>query len=392
MSLEVNQQLHNKMTKNNDDEFKSTYKIPTHNQFDLLNAKVNGNNSNNNTSNMLVKHKNNIPPITVVGAANFSIALEILKKLTTDAEFTIKYMSIGTKIMLKNLEVFNNFKKSLNEADVKFFTHDAQSDKFDRFILSGISRTPCEDILESLKNYQMVPLEIREINQKTKKFDDEGSYIVSFKQGTTKIQNLNKTIINYTVPKWRTFFKTPNNITQCRRCQIFGHGIRNCNMQFKCSKCGLDHPSENCNSPVTKCANCKGDHGSTSLDCPNRLKFIEMRSRLSASNNKKSVKPTPAPRMNLKNFPEMPKLSSKNPHGTSSAQSSQAKPTNWSSLLNSNPSAKSHTSSNHNKFQLSEIGPIMSEILTGLSRCQNKEQQLILMFEMATKYIYNVEP
>lgn len=79
------------------------------------------------------------------------------------------------------------------------------SDKYDKFILSGIARMPIQDIIDSLKIYQAEPLEVREIVLKNKRFDDEGSYIVSFKHGTTKMNNLNKIKLNYTIPKRRIF-------------------------------------------------------------------------------------------------------------------------------------------------------------------------------------------
>lgn len=98
--------------------------------------------------------------------------------------------------------------------------------------------------------------------------------------------------------------------------------------------------------------------------------------------------------MNVKFFPEMSKLSPKNP---SSAPRSvpdapptvQAKTSTWSSILSNNSATNQ---SANNNFQLNEIGPIMNEILSGLSRCQNSKQKLVLIFEVATKYIYYVEP
>lgn len=388
LSLEINQQLHNKMTnKNSANTAKPVYAVPTQNSFGILNDNVHVKNSNSNSH---AVQKNKIPPITVVGATNLTSALEILKVMVPNNDFTIKYMSIGTKILLKSIEQYTKFKKLLSDGKIEFFSHDIQSEKLDRFILSGIDRISFEEITGSLKTYQIEPLEIRELNPKIKKFENEGTYIVSFKKGSTKIQNLSKTIINYTVPKWRLYLKSTNNITQCRRCQLYGHGMRNCNLKIKCSNCGLEHASENCNSPVIKCANCQGDHNSTSPTCPKRQEFMDMRKRLATSSNKKAVKsaPVPAPRMNLKNFPEIPKSSSKNSNSVPAPQ--QAKTSNWSSIFNTKTSTSSSDKSN--KFHISEIGPIMSEILAGLSKCQNKEQQLILMFEMATKYIYHVEP
>lgn len=380
----INQQFQNMTNKNSDDTSKPIYTIPTRNSYEILKQKVLANKSNPKP---LTAQKNKIPPITVVGATNFSTAVEILKTMEPNNDFTIKYMSIGTKILLKSIDKYTKFKKLLTDGNVEFFSHDIQSEKLDRFILSGIDRITPQEIVDSLKNYQLEPLEIREFNPKNKKFDNEVTYIVSFKQGSTKIHNLKRTIVNYTVPKWCLYLKATSNITQCRRCQLFGHGMRNCNLKIKCSNCGLDHSFENCNSPVTKCANCKGDHNSISPNCPKRKEFMDMRKRLASSNDKKTVKPTPAPRMNLKNFPVMPQ-SSKNKNTISARP--QANTSIWSSMQNSKTPTASTDSSN--KFLISEIAPIMSEILAGLSKCQNKEQQLVLMFEMATKYIYHVEP
>src|SRR6202012_4819735 len=130
--------------------------------------------------------------------------------------------------------------------NVEFFTHDLNTEKFDKFILSGIVRTSTEEIMYSLQSYQFEPIEVREIDQKNRRFNEEGVYIVSFKQNSAKINNLNKIKINYTVPKWRLYQNSKHSITQCRRCQLHGHGMRNCNMLPKCSNCGLDHLSESC--------------------------------------------------------------------------------------------------------------------------------------------------
>lgn len=367
------------------------YAIPTKNSFDLLQNDVTKVNTAPNSTKVQATHIK-IPPITVVGATNFTKAINIMND-SPNIDYTIKYMSIGTKIMLKSCETYNKVKSLLNAANVEFFSHDLNSEKFDKFILSGIARTSKEEIEDSLNIYQIEAIEIREIDQKNKRFNEEASYIVSFKHNSTNINNLNKVKINYTVPKWRLFRSSKNNITQCRRCQLHGHGIRNCNMIPKCANCGLDHLSDKCNSPVQKCANCKGDHPAISLDCPKRKEFMEMRNRLASSNNKISRKPLPAPRKSLVNFPNLMKSSSTfHSKSTPSTAANAPKSTNWSNLFQNNATTTSHPATNNNKFKTEEIGPIMAELLSGLRNCKNKEQQLIVMFEIATKYIYNVEP
>ncbi|GJQ86055.1 hypothetical protein Trydic_g22060 [Trypoxylus dichotomus] len=65
--------------------------------------------------------------------------------------------------------------------------------------------------------------------------------------------------------------RTRNLIVQCRKCQMFGHTQSNCNINYKCMKCGEDHSTHLCEKPKTtppKCANCGGEHLSTYLKCP----------------------------------------------------------------------------------------------------------------------------
>lgn len=372
------------------------FNIATGNQFDPLSSTFTHPKNDVTRSNAFDEEKNpkmqslplnkKIPPITVVGASNFAQAMKLLTESAQNTDYTLKYMSIGTKIMLTNTEAYKKMKQALIAANVEFYSHDLISEKFDRFILSGISRQSGEDIADSLKVYQFEPSEIREINQKKKRFDDEGSYVISFKHGSVTLNNLNRIKINHTIPKWRYYQTSKNNCTQCRRCQLFGHGMRNCNLNPKCGNCASDHLTENCQSPVRKCVNCKGDHQSSLLECPKRNEFIQMRTRLSASNNK-SAKPTPAPRKNLGNFPMLNK--STNSIANNQIQFSQ-NINQWSKVVKQG--IKSSTGTTSEKFKPEEIAPIMKELFSGLSTCQNKEQQLIVMFEVATKWIYNNVP
>lgn len=79
--------------------------------------------------------------------------------------------------------------------------------------------------------------------------------------------------------------KSRRLVTQCHRCQRFGHTVARCaRQQAVCGRCGEDgrQPTEckcpNSDSPctdhkscphtVTKCSNCKGDHRASSQECP----------------------------------------------------------------------------------------------------------------------------
>jgi len=62
-------------------------------------------------------------------------------------------------------------------------------------------------------------------------------------------------------------------------------------------------------------------------------------------------------------------------------------------LIKNNPSIHPSWSLNFGELFLpEEIGMVFRELTTSLKTCINKEEQLCVMFELATKYIYNVEP
>lgn len=363
----------------------NSYNIPVKNSFEVLTNEQ----AETNKVNLQRVQKTKIPPITVVGTTNFANAMKILNDVSPNSGYTIKYMSIGTKILLNNSESYIKMKGLLVAADIEFFSHDANPDKYDKFILSGIEKMPIQNIFDALKIYQAEPSEVREISQYNKKFDNEGSYIVSFKHRSIKMVNLTKIRINYTIPKWRPIQKKTNNITQCRRCQLYGHGMRNCNMNPKCAKCGLAHPTDKCNSPIQKCANCKGDHQSTFLECPKREEFIQMRNKISSS-KRNPGKPSSALVRNLENFPNLAKKSTTN-HDLQIQNKISI--TDWSKVFkDSVPPPENTNCTSDGKFKIEEIGPIMQDLLSGLRVCRSKEEQLVVMFQLATKWIYNNYP
>ncbi|GJQ87700.1 hypothetical protein Trydic_g22025 [Trypoxylus dichotomus] len=62
-----------------------------------------------------------------------------------------------------------------------------------------------------------------------------------------------------------------NTVTQCHRCQLYGHGQRNCHAAAVCVKCAGPHQTAECNKPreaPAKCALCKRPHTANYGGCP----------------------------------------------------------------------------------------------------------------------------
>lgn len=67
--------------------------------------------------------------------------------------------------------------------------------------------------------------------------------------------------------KWEKSFN-PKSITQCYRCQIFGHIAKNCHKIEVCAICAGGHNTKDCaNTEGIKCSNCKGNHKANDKSC-----------------------------------------------------------------------------------------------------------------------------
>ena len=64
--------------------------------------------------------------------------------------------------------------------------------------------------------------------------------------------------------------KTEPRVTQCYKCQNFGHMAINCPNQQRCLRCGDNHAVRDCKIPKqqVKCINCRGEHPAQYKGCP----------------------------------------------------------------------------------------------------------------------------
>ncbi|GJQ86840.1 hypothetical protein Trydic_g19300, partial [Trypoxylus dichotomus] len=97
-----------------------------------------------------------------------------------------------------------------------------------------------------------------------------------------------------------------DQVTQCHRCQLYGHGQRNCHAAAVCVKCAGPHQTAECTKPrdvPAKCALCSGPHTASYKGCP---KSPYSNQREAPAPSRRPVAPKPAPRPAPKR-PETPK-------------------------------------------------------------------------------------
>jgi hypothetical protein len=65
-------------------------------------------------------------------------------------------------------------------------------------------------------------------------------------------------------------------LTQCYKCQRFGHKAGHCRGKERCAKCsGDDHTTRECQTNEPKCTNCGDDHTAWHPDCSRRREESE---------------------------------------------------------------------------------------------------------------------
>ena len=76
-----------------------------------------------------------------------------------------------------------------------------------------------------------------------------------------------KYVLNVRVT-WEKYRNT-KKVTQCHRCQQFGHGSKNCCNAPRCMHCAAQHLTEDCTQKEEEpvCINCKKKHKANSFEC-----------------------------------------------------------------------------------------------------------------------------
>lgn len=101
--------------------------------------------------------------------------------------------------------------------------------------------------------------------------------LVSLPRGEKEIFNLREVLcLRVRVETLRTRAK----VSQCHRCQQFGHGQSRCTLKPKCVRCAGEHHTVDCLEPregPRKCSNCDGDHAANYSQCPRRPRMAPKR-------------------------------------------------------------------------------------------------------------------
>ena len=166
-------------------------------------------------------------------------------------------------------------------------------------MLRGIQGEPkCDEIKEELEETHGIY--VKNIYRMKTKFKPLYLIItnndVTLKELQTKVK-----FILFTKIEWERK-RNEREITQCRRCQTWGHAASNCFRKPRCVKCAEEvytHQCEREDGAPVKCANCEGDHTASNLDCPiYKLRLEQLRNNKNIPEKQPQYQPAPQPPFN----------------------------------------------------------------------------------------------
>lgn len=354
------------------------------------------------SSKMGAGNTNKVPPIILQQFDHQLIG--DLRKITNQYKGTmLKVLPKSTIIYCKLMEDHKQMVEKLKEADFKFFTYTAKGQRPKLMMVRGIHQdTNIDEIKVDIcdKGYKVI--NVYPMVKKIK--NDAGiekqvkipSFTVSFDPATrtSEIKQING-CCGYKV-SWE--IKRKNNITQCHKCQSFGHVASSCNMTFLCVKCAQTHTPGICPADVNtnlednltstsvpiKCANCGEGHVASYSGCQERLKYIGKLNR-TINSKRQNIARTPAQFQS--NF-ITPGLSFADRLKQNNRENS--KPVQNSNLLDPSIQPESSTTNNLSEFlSLSEqlFGINFSTLTTQISACLNKIKSINDIAEKKSVYL-----
>lgn len=207
------------------------------------NTRQTSNTQNNNENAGAGKRK--MPPINIF-EQNIKDIINVIKNTCKVTEFNIKKITNNKHaIYTYTINDFQNINNKLKMGQVPSYTYTPKCLKSQSFILKGLDKEDnINEIVADIKKHENETLKIEKVTQFNTKNVGTSFFIVSISNNSAVKSLLNIKYVLYRAVRWERIRR--DGITQCYRCQRFGHTAVNCNLQFRCVKCSEEHQPGEC--------------------------------------------------------------------------------------------------------------------------------------------------
>ncbi|CAG5075413.1 Similar to ORF1: Nucleic-acid-binding protein from transposon X-element (Drosophila melanogaster), partial [Cotesia congregata] len=232
------------------------------------------------------------PLLIFVTGEKVSDSIKTLKNagLPQDS-FSVSISKVLHSIQVMKQIDYDKVKLALKSNQIQFYSFTPKGEKLKSILLKGVSEEyTTEQALEDLLSRNIPSVEIKKVTELKFVHDNQERrhLIVSSLKELFKIKN-----VLHMKTRWERLRR--NKLLQCRRCQRIGHTAANCEMLFRCVKCGETHEPGKCllNTATSrenfKCANYgKPGHPANYTGCK-YIKFAHLSKKAELQSRNKSL-------------------------------------------------------------------------------------------------------
>lgn len=170
-------------------------------------------------------------------------------------------------------------KEGLISLNLLFHTYSRRDEKTPKVVIRGLPANVENDLPKELESLGFDGVKVTRIKTSYTGSFACPPFLVHLRQGADiakfrKIKYICNCVVEITKYKPKSA-----SITQCYRCQGFGHSSRNCNLPARCVKCTESHTTKECpkvdRKEPAQCCNCKEAHPANYNQCEARQSYMK---------------------------------------------------------------------------------------------------------------------
>lgn len=320
-----------------------------------------------------------------------------IKKLCK-SKFVAQYNRDTIKLNFETDLDYKTVCDDLTLYEVEYYTYTAQGDRLKKIVMKAAPYLTEDNIKNELKANNLNVESVKKLSSKSS--NQSKSFLIAIKNSeNVAVSDLTavKTVDSVRV-QWQTFNRR-DTISQCHRCQGFGHGSSNCQRLARCVKCAGQHLSSACplgkRTETPRCINCQGPHPANYRFCPKYAAYqayVESKRPKQASphsNVPQPSAPQPPQLNNIKAFPTITpgiKYSSILTNEQPAIQLSQPTIPSTSNESDDLNTLMREIKELNDLFNISSLIQMVREMKTGLTQCKDPLSRLQFLNQFALKW------
>lgn len=333
--------------------------------------------------------KTRVPPVVMAASTTHNTTVALIQAFVPAGHFKMRYTkNQQVTVTCDNMAYYKALLSGLKQEGVgrPHYTYTPDTEKEVKSVIYGLPAIEEKEIIDELREkWELTATKVVPLTKKTETTSMTSRvYLAHFVHGTEarKIQQVS--YLNYCRVTLKKYKKATNNITQCFRCQGFGHAARNCHLQEKCVRCIEPHSTKNCPkankeaSPM--CSGCGGPHAASDKSCPKRIEYAASLQRRRETMKRPPVRaPASTFQLNAAQYPVLPLSQTKTPPSTTPAWTKTPTPT-----LSTKPTPATDKESVENPISITQIKSmltILKQLRAELSKCESTFDMALVLVE-----------